>query len=339
MTWPADGSMAHRALLYTDEPEFRAAVGAFVHEGLDRREPILAAVPAGQLAWLRGELGGDVPAVEFADAARFYRRQGQATRATLDWLRRHAGDGQRVRVIAGPAVARRTPAEAADYLRMEAAANVVYQPFPVSVLCPYDVSALPGDLRPGVEQTHPELLQGDRVVPSPAFADPRIFIRDFSAVAPPPLTSASIGFGRREDLAGVRRFLRAQLAQAGFGDKAAALLVAAAAEVVTNALMHGTAPRRLWVYTEGPMLVCHVRDGGPGFADPLAAYLAPDRHATHGHGLWLGRQACDCLEAATDGTGTHVRLLTRLPAPGPPEALSWGDGGPPQGRRESRPLG
>lgn len=321
MSWPADDSMAHRALLYTDEPEFRTAVGAFIREGLERREQILAAVPAGQLAWLRGELGGDVPAVEYADAASFYRRQGQATRATLDWLRRHASDGQRVRVVAEQASSRRTPAEAADYLRMEAAANVVYQPFPVSVLCPYDVSVLPGDLRPGVEQTHPELLRGDRVVPSPAFADPRIFIRNFSTVAPPPLTSASIGFGRREDLAAVRRFLRTQLARAGFGDEAAALLVAAAAEVVTNALMHGTAPRRLWVYTEGPMLVCHVRDDGPGFADPLAAYLAPDRHATHGHGLWLGRQACDCLEAATDGTGTHVRLLTRLPEPGAPEGL------------------
>jgi MEDS: MEthanogen/methylotroph, DcmR Sensory domain len=107
------------------------------------------------------------PRSSFADAASFYRRQGQATRATLDWLRRYAGDGQRVRVVAEQASSRRTPAEAADYLRMEAAANVVYQPFPVSVLCPYDVSVLPGDLRPGVEQSHPELLQGDRVVPSP----------------------------------------------------------------------------------------------------------------------------------------------------------------------------
>jgi hypothetical protein len=47
-----------------------------------------------------------------------------------------------------------------------------------------------------------------------------------------------------------------------------------------------------------------VHDGGAGFADPLAAYFAPDGHATHGHGLWLRRQACDCLEAATHGTGT-----------------------------------
>ena len=59
-----------------------------------------------------------------------------------------------------------------------------------------------------------------------------------------------------------------------------------------------------------------------GFADPLAAYLVPDRHATHGHGLWLGRQACDCVEVATDGTGTHVRLLTRLPALGGQEPVT-----------------
>ena len=41
----------------------------------------------------------------------------------------------------------------------------------------------------------------------------------------------------------------------------------------------------------------------PAFADPLAAYLVRARHAAHGHGPWLGRQASDCLEVATDRTG------------------------------------
>ena len=235
-------------------------------------------------------------------------------------------------------MSRRTPAEAADYLRMEAAANVVYQPFPVSVLCPYDVSVLPVGLRPGVEQTHPELLQGDRVVPSPVFADPRIFVRDFSAVAEPPLTSASIGFGRREDLAGVRRFLRTQLAQAGFGDEAAALLVAAAAEVATNALTHGTAPRRLWVYPEGPMLVCHVQRRRPGLRRPARRLPRPGpardswprtlagppglRLPRSGHG-W-DRDAC----AAADQAARAGR------AGGPPLGRA---GGPPQGEQHSGP--
>ena len=36
MSWLADGTSAHRALLYQDEPGFRAVVGAFIREGLAR---------------------------------------------------------------------------------------------------------------------------------------------------------------------------------------------------------------------------------------------------------------------------------------------------------------
>lgn len=316
MTWPADGGSAHRALLYTGEREFRAAVGTFIREGLARGEQILAAVPAGPLAWIRAELGADHTAVEFADSAGIYRRQVEATRVLVDWLRRHASDGQRARIVAEQALAGRAPAEITDYLRMEAAANVVYAGFPVSILCPYNDAELPGDVLAGVCRTHPELILGDRVRPSESFGDPRSLIRDLSPVVGPPPGGASIGFGRGEDLVSVRHFLREQIQAAGVDGEAAHLLLAGAGEIITNALVHGGAPRRLWVYTEGPALVCHVHDGGPGIADPLATYLAPDRHATQGHGLWLARQACDALEVAADGTGTHVRLLTRLPHPG-----------------------
>jgi anti-sigma regulatory factor (Ser/Thr protein kinase) len=321
MTWPADATSAHRALLYRDEQEFRAVVGPFIREGLARGEQILAVVPAGQLAWIRAELGADHTAVEFADSAGIYRRQGEATRVLVDWLRRHASDGQRARIVAEETLADRVPAEVTDYLRMEAAANVVYSGFPVSILCPYNDAELPGDVLAGVCRTHPELIQGDRARPSESFGDPRSLIRDLSPVVEPPPGAASIGFGRGEDLVNVRQFLREQIRAAGLEGEAAHLLLAGAGEVITNALVHGRAPRRLWVYTEGPMLVCHVHDGGPGIADPLATYLAPDRHATQGHGLWLSRQACDALEMAADGTGTHVRLLTRRPHPGGQEPV------------------
>jgi anti-sigma regulatory factor (Ser/Thr protein kinase) len=321
MTWPEDATSAHRALLYQDEQEFRAVVGPFIREGLARGEQILAAVPAGQLAWIRAELGADHTAVEFADSAGIYRRQGEATRVLVDWLRRHASDGQRARIVAEQTLADRVPAEVTDYLRMEAAANVVYSGFPVSILCPYNHAELPGDVLAGVCRTHPELIQGDRARPSESFGDPRSFIRDLSPVVEPPPGAASIGFARGGDLVNVRQFLREQIRAAGLEGEAAHLLLAGAGEVITNALVHGGAPRRLWVYTEGAALVCHVHDGGPGIADPLATYLAPDRHATQGHGLWLGRQACDALEVAADGTGTHVRLLARLPHPGGQERV------------------
>jgi anti-sigma regulatory factor (Ser/Thr protein kinase) len=339
MTRPGGGGSSHRALLYAGEPEFRAAVGTFIREGLARGEQIMAAVPAGQLAWIRDELGGDPLAVDFADAASFYPRQGRATRAMLDWLRRHASASPRVRLVSQQALARRTAAEVSDYLRMEAATNVIFKSFPVSVLCLYDGPALPGQMRSGVERTHPELLEDGHAVPSPGFADPRTVIRGYSAVVEPPPAAASVGFGRGDDLAGVRRFLRAELSQAGLQGDPAQLLLTAAGEAVTNALVHGAAPRRVWVYREGPALVCHVRDGGPGFADPLAAYLAPDRGAAHGHGLWLGRQACDCVEVAADRTGTHVRLLTRLPRPGLPGPGLPGPGLPHPAGPEPVPWG
>src|ERR1700722_5437800 len=124
MTRPADGSSAHRALLYTGEREFRAAVGTFIREGLARGEGDLGArpaPPAPQLAWIRADLGGAPPAVDYADAASFYPRHGRATRATLDWLRRHTSASLRVRVISQQPLARRTPAETADSPRMEGA--------------------------------------------------------------------------------------------------------------------------------------------------------------------------------------------------------------------------
>lgn len=56
-------------------------------------------------------------------------------------------------------------------------------------------------------------------------------------------------------------------------------------------------------------------------AGPPEVSSMSHRYATHGHGLWLGRQACDCVEVAADGTGTHVRLLTRMPGPGGQEPV------------------
>jgi anti-sigma regulatory factor (Ser/Thr protein kinase) len=164
----------------------------------------------------------------------------------------------------------------------------------------------------GVRRTHPELIEGDEVRPSGSFAEPGTFIRDHCLVVEPPPGAASISFDRGDDLAKVRFFLREQMRAAGIDGEAAPLLLAGAGEVITNALVHGAAPRRVWVHTEGPALVCHAHDCGPGIADPLATYLAPDRHADRGHGLWLGRQVSDSLEVAADATGTHVRLLTIL---------------------------
>ena len=307
----------HRALLYRGPRDFTGAVGPFIRAGLAARQPVLVAVPAGRLGWIRRDLGADYQSVQVADAADFYQTLGRATRALVDWLRAQAAAGRAVRVIAEQDLAGQAGTEIAAYLRAEAAANVIYQPYAVSVLCPFDASSLPGGVLRDAQRIHPELARDGVTASSPLYTDPARFVRERSVTADPPPSAASIGFGVPGDLSAVRRFLRAELAAAGVAGEAAQVLVTAVGEVVTNALAHGRAPRRLWVYREDGKLVCHVHDGGPGPDDPLAAYLVPEPDADRGQGLWLARQVADSVELASDAAGTHVRVAARLPSQPP----------------------
>lgn len=311
---PGGANSSHRALLYRRPRELASAAGAFVREGLAVGEQILAALPAEKLAWAKSEVA-NVSAVEFVDATAFYRHHGRATRLLIDWLRAHASGPRRARVITEPPLAGRAPAQVADYLRTEAAANVLYSRFAASVLCPFDASALPGDVLVGAQQTHPELVHNGRVAASPLFADPRDFVRERSQAPEPPPSAPSLAIDDPWDLAAARRFLRRHAAAAALGRETIAYLVIAAGELVTNALIHGRPPRRLSVYPGPSMLLCHIHDSGPGLADPLAAYLVPGSHAPRGHGLWLARQLCDHLDIASSPAGTHIRLGVALPAP------------------------
>ncbi len=321
MSTPGPAAVRHQALLYHGPEDFTGTVGSFIRTGLAAGERVLIVLPAGRLNWVRREPGLSDRGVRLADAADFYASLGRATRALTDWLRAQAAAGRGARVVAEQDLTGRPPPEILAYLRAEAAANVVYQAFSLSLLCPFG-AALPGPVLADVRRTHPELLDAGAVTDSSSFGDPGQFIRERSLVTDPPLSAGSIGFGSPGDLARVRRFLRIRLATAGLDGEAVQIMITAVGEVVTNALVHGRAPRRLWVYPDGEYLVCHVYDSGPGLADPLAAYQIPEPQALHGHGLWLARQVADSVEVASDHTGTHVRVLARRaaaqPSPGIP---------------------
>ena len=191
-------------------------------------------MPAGQLAWIRRDLGADYQAVQVADAGDLYQTLGRATRTVVEWLRAHAAPGRAARVVAEQDLAGRAETEIAAYLRAEAAANVIYQPYAVSVLCPFDASSLPERVLHDAQRTHPELAREGVVASSPLYSDPAQFVRDRSVTAGPPRSAASIGFGVPGDLSGVRRFLRAELAAAGLAGEAAQALVIAVGEVVAT---------------------------------------------------------------------------------------------------------
>jgi anti-sigma regulatory factor (Ser/Thr protein kinase) len=266
-----------------------------------------------KFALLGEALGGRANALEFRDSRVVYRPQARSTREILDVLG-GSGGGRRLCLVAEQGLADRHPVEVADYMRMEAAANLVYAPYPVDVLCPFDIDVLPAPVVVSCRRTHPRLMNRHGAEPSDGYTEPARFITESSTSSQPPAHSAARRCDDLRELVPARRLVRQQALDAGVEPEALRSLVFAVNEVLTNGLEHGTPPRRLHVYTVRGALVCHVHDSGLGPSDPLEGYRPPDGRLPMQHlGLWLARQLCDAAEVTTDITGTHVRLFSLLP--------------------------
>jgi anti-sigma regulatory factor (Ser/Thr protein kinase) len=307
---------SHLALIYHGVDEFVARVGGYVRAGLALEEPVLVLASREKVQKVRDELGAEATAVEFADAETGYHPQLRATYECLDYIQRQ--EGRRSRVVAEQTLSRRSPMEVSDYLRMESAANVVYQPYPVEILCPYDASTLRSELIEACRRTHAELLEHDGARSSASFVDPRQFIPDSTTVPEPPASAPTIECLTGADVPAARQFTREEVSRAGLPEHVVDDVVIAVSELVANALTHGRPPARLSVYTEhppgqAPVLVCHVRDGGGIPVDALAGYAPPRELGTGGRGLWMARQLCDSVQVSTDSAATHVRALSLLP--------------------------
>lgn len=305
----------HRALFYEDQSEFVDDVGAFALQGLRVGDHVLAAVTPRKRSWIEGVLGDEAAEVEFLDADSLYERHGVMFRELLGSLARHStsGDGT-LRVIAEQALELRQPAEIRDYLRYEAAANVAYADHDVSVLCPYDAARLPTELLEWALETHPEVLGGGETRRNERFVDPVAFLRRRGEIPAAPADVARHPIEHPDDVPVLRAGVAAQARAAGLNRLSVEELTYAVGEVVTNALVHGRAPRRVWSGVAGDRFVCQVEDSGPGLRDPLAGYLSPDPLRPGGRGLWLARQLCDLVEIASDEAGTSVSLQMRRPA-------------------------
>ena len=249
----------------------------------------------------------------------------------MEWLRAHAAPGRAARVVAEQDLAGRAETEIAAYLRAEAAANVIYQPYAVSVLCPFDASSLPEGVLHDAQRTHPELAREGVVASSPLYTRP-------GPVRPGAVGDRGPAAVRRVDrLRGSRRPERRAPVPAGRagrrgpggrgrpgprhrrgrgGQQRAGPWPGAAAAVGV------LRTRGSW------SAMC--RTAAPGRTTRSAPYLVPEPHALRGQGLWLARQVADSVELASDATGTHVRVLARLPS------AATGTSRPPPAERHSR---
>jgi anti-sigma regulatory factor (Ser/Thr protein kinase) len=303
-------AFSHEAFFYAHEAEFFEATTAFVQEGLDQEDDILVAVSGARFEAVR-EVFGPGSGVDVVDMAVLGANPARIIPAWYDFLEAHADSGRGVRGVGEPIWAGRSEAELAECHQHEALLNVAFDDGPAwRLLCPYDVTALPGEVIDHARANHPVLVDGVDRKPSQTY-HPELAARALRGepMPPPPTPPMELAFSEGE-LGSVRRLVGRACAAYGVDGDAADDLVLAVDEIAANSLLHGGGRGVLRVWSEPEELVCEVSDDGQ-IRNPLAGRVRPPLDRLGGRGLWLANQLCELVQVRSGAAGTVVRLHAR----------------------------
>jgi anti-sigma regulatory factor (Ser/Thr protein kinase) len=311
----------HQALIYDSDEEFMDVVMPFIEEGVIAKEPTLVAVQERHVENLRAALGGAPAGVTLFSTEQWYDTSARTREKYARWVaentngsdKDHRRMDTRARLVGEPPWAIGHEAQVRDWARYESVLNVAFAEYPVTLICPYDASALPADIIRHARSTHPEIVDAEETMPSESYEDPVEFCRRLdSFVSPPPgVPDAEISFGLA-DLPAVRRTIGSLTIDAGLVRTKADEMVLAVNEIATNAVVHGRSPAALRIWRTGGEIIFEVSDSGEGIKDVLAGQLTPDVAGPGGRGLWLTRLVADAVEIR-NGTGCTVTIHAAAP--------------------------
>ena len=302
--------LEHPALLYRSLEDFLEVMVPYVRAGIDNEETVFVAARGDYLPALRAGLNDRAEAAQFADTFDWHPHPASRLRAFHEFVSDELEAGaERIRLAGEPVWRSEPPEFTREWQRYESVLNDVLAPFPIRLMCLYDLSRLHPSILDGALRTHPTIHRGGTQGASDDFEEPEEFLRRRNPPPPtPPAHAASMP--NVPDTHRSRRFLSETALRAGIPPDRAADLNVAANEVLTNALVHGGGAS-MWAWTEGGRFVCHIEDRGIGISDPLAGYKPPSEHVSNGRGLWIARQLVDLLQIVPGPTGTVVRLWIR----------------------------
>ncbi|HZC25798.1 MAG TPA: sensor histidine kinase [Actinopolymorphaceae bacterium] len=309
MTRPPTAGYVHEALFYSSDDELLTTAVPFLSEGLAQDETVIVQCRDAVNRLLGAALEED-PRVAYLPRPGSSGRPARLMAKVRDSLREARDHGIRVRGV-GEVDFGETPSERIESSRLEAAANTVWAPYPLWGICMYDARVLSPEVMRTGRLTHPYLLTADAHGPNPSYVDPATFLRqlpschDLLQETPPALDIRGV-----TDIADLRTSAhRVCLADSAVPKGDVAEFVYALSEVTTNALVHGSAPVDVRVWTAPDRVLGTVTDHGEGFDDPLAGFVPPD-DLTSCQGLWLARNLCDHVDVDRTGGAFEVRLLT-----------------------------
>jgi anti-sigma regulatory factor (Ser/Thr protein kinase) len=221
--------------------------------------------------------------------------------------------GRAVRGVGEPAWAGRSEAELAECHQHESLLNLAFRDGPGwRLLCPYDVTALPGGDIEQARANHPVLVDGATRTASTTFHPEQATRALRGQPLPPPAGPVmELAFSTGE-LGSVRRLVSRRCAEVGVHPDLAEDLTLAVDEIAANSLLHGGGRGVLRVWAEPDALVCEVADEGV-IRNPLVGRVRPPVDRVGGRGLWLANQLCDLVQVRSGPAGTVVRLHARRP--------------------------
>lgn len=305
-TSPDAPDIDHRLLEYSSDEQFLAQVVPYVLEGLEIGEPALLVCSARNLRLTQNTLGADASEqVRFADAETWGSGNVAARVLAIDWaIRKMLGTASRCRVV--QEFTWQARAQRREWLRHEAATNLLRPASEVSMLCAADTRTHPPEYLADLRHAHP-ILAPDQV--NEGFLAPRAWLTELDSrlePLPPPTAETSTAL-QDADLHGMRQQVTAAARLAGLGEYQIQCVALAATEAVANALHHAKKPATIRTWHDGEQFFCQVSDDGPGIDDPLASFRPP-APAGGRCGLWLARTFSDEVRILTSPAGTVIRM-------------------------------
>lgn len=312
---PEDGRFVHQALLYESTDEFVSATVPFLRDGARSDDVTVLVTSPRNLAAVRDTLeASQAASILFEPAGEHYARPSHALARYQRMLHAAVRSRRRVRAVGEPPLGTLPEEHIRELTLTDAAFNEVCRLPGVSVVCPYDLRAVPDYVVDAVYRSHPEVVEGGERRRSPRYTDAsRILAEDRHGPPLPEPTGSVAAITAPENPAQVRVFVQEAAQRARLGPSDLGDFLTAVNEIVTNAFAHAIMGSvRVW--QDGDTLVCEVRDRGPGLSDLLAGFRQPELEQTTGRGLWLARQLTDLLQVRTGNAGSTFRLhLQALP--------------------------
>jgi anti-sigma regulatory factor (Ser/Thr protein kinase) len=310
---PERVGLEHPALLYEGVDDLVGGLAPYVASGVQAGETVFVAARGDYLPPLAAALGDLASGAELVDTSEWHPHPSRRLRAFHELVTQGLASGvARFRLAGEPVWPSGPPELVREWQRHESVLNAVLAPYPVSLVCLYDASALDPAILEGAHCTHRVVTRNGGMVDSELFEQPDALLPRWNPepAAPPP-SASGIWVSELWELPPARAFVVERALGAGLSAEKVGDLSVAVSEVLANALVHGGGAARMWVWPEQEHFVCQVHDTGSGPSDPLAGYRPPE-WVESGRGLWVARQLVELLQIVPGLSGTTVRLVAAV---------------------------